>query len=226
MDKPEGGSYVPTLGELYQYEDLFFRDPDGKNVKSPCELLKFRYEYVGKMPDGSFWGVIRLTQGFLVPPNRSHVKVTVKVTWHGQEFKEELVVPLNSQPYRDVDIPPGSDPIRAYDKYLQEDLRRKENLIELRKKICLDARFAELRPLFYKISVMIEGHDKVFGFDDTDYENIMEIFKQYCSGEIGTYFAVKQSVSPDDENFDAAIATIAAMDKSIPVIICRIGWPS
>ena len=223
VDKPEGANYVPTAGDLYQYEDLFFRDPTGENVQSPCELLKFKYEYVGKMPDGSFWGVIRLTRGFLVPPNRLHAKVTVKVTWHGQEFKEELVVPLNSQPYRDVEIPPGSDPIRAYNKYEDEDLTRKGNLIDLRRKICLDARFAELRPLFYKITVMIEGHDKVFGFDDADYENIMEIFKKYCSGEIGTYFAVKQTVSPDDENFDAAIATIAAMDKSIPVIICRIG---
>ena len=223
VDKDKGGDYVPTTGELYLYENLFFRDPEGKNVPSPCELLQFKYEYVGKMPDGSFWGVIRATKGFLVPPNRSHAKVTVKVKWHGQEFKEELVVPLNSQPYRDVEIPPGSDPIRAYDKYLQEDLKRQENLIDLRRKIVMDRRFAELRPLFYKIAVMLEGHDKVFGFDDADYENIMHIFKQFASGEIGTYFAVKQTVSPDDENFDAAIATIAAMDRSIPVIICRIG---
>ena len=223
VDKAPGAHYVPTAGDLVQYEDLFFRDPTGENVQSPCDLLKFKYEYVGMMPDGSFYGVIRLTNGFLVPPNRSHAKVTVTVTWHDQEFKEELVVPLNSQPYRDVEIPPGSDPIRAYDQYLQEDQRRYENLLDLQRKIVLDHRFAELRPLFYKITVMLEGHDKVFGYDDADYENIMQIFKKFASGEIGTYFAVKQSVSPDDEDFDAAIATIAAMDKSIPVIICRIG---
>jgi hypothetical protein len=223
VDKAPGAHYVPTAGDLVQYEDLFFRDPTGENVQSPCDLLKFKYEYVGMMPDGSFYGVIRLTNGFLVPPNRSHAKVTVTVTWHGQEFKEELVVPLNSQPYRDVEIPPGSDPIRAYDQYLQEDQRRYENLLDLQRKIVLDHRFAELRPLFYKITVMLEGHDKVFGYDDADYENIMQIFKKFASGEIGTYFAVKQTVSPDDEDFDAAIATIAAMDKSIPVIICRIG---
>lgn len=223
VDKAPGAHYVPTAGDLVQYEDLFFRDPTGENVQSPCDLLKFKYEYVGMMPDGSFYGVIRLTNGFLVPPNRSHAKVTVTVTWHGQEFKEELVVPLNSQPYRDVEIPPGSDPIRAYDQYLQEDQRRYENLLDLQRKIVLDHRFAELRPLFYKITVMLEGHDKVFGYDDADYENIMQIFKKFASGEIGTYFAVKQTVSPDDEDFDAAIATIATMDKSIPVIICRIG---
>ena len=223
VDKDKGGDYVPTTGELYLYENLFFRDPEGKNVPSPCELLQLKYEYVGEMPDGSFWGVIRATEGFLVPPNRSHVKVTVKVKWHGQEFKEELVVPLNSQPYRIVDIPPGGDLMRALAKYDNEDLKRKENLIDLRRKIVMDHRFAELRPLFYKIAVMLEGHDKVFGFDDADYENIMHIFKQFASGEIGTYFAVKQTVSPDDEDFDAAIATIAAMDRSIPVIICRIG---
>ena len=223
VDKPEGAHYVPTAGDLYLYEDVFFRDPTGENVQSPCDLLKFKYEFAGMMPDGSFYGIIRLTNGFLVPPNRSHAKVTVTVTWHGQEFKEELIVPLNSQPYRDVEIPPGSDPIRAYDKYLQEDQKRYENLLDLRRKIVMDHRFAELRPLFYKITVMLEGHDKVFGYDDADYENIMQIFKKFASGEIGTYFAVKQTVSPDDEDFDAAIATIAAMDKSIPVIICRIG---
>jgi hypothetical protein len=223
VDKAPGAHYAPTAGDLVQYGDLFFRDPNGENVPSPCDLLKFKYEYAGMMPDGSFYGIIRLTRGFLVPPNRSHAKVTVTVTWHGQEFKEELVVPLNSQPYRDVEIPPGSDPIRAYDQYLQEDQRRYENLIDLQRKIVVDRRFAELRPLFYKITVMLEGHDKVFGYDDADYENIMQIFKKFTSGEIGTYFAVKQTVSPDDENFNAVVATIAAMDKSIPVIICRVG---
>ena len=175
------------------------------------------------LPDGGFWGVIRPTGGMLVAPNRSYAKVTVKVEWHGQEFKQELRVPVNSQPYRDVEIPPGSDVIRAYDKYDREDDRRMDQLVEIRRKIVMDHRFAELRPLFYKVAVMIEGHDKVFGFDDRDYENIMTIFKRYCSGEIGTYFAVRQTVSPDDEDFDAIVATIAAMDRSIPVIICRIG---
>ena len=223
VDKPEGAHYVPTVGDLYLYEDVLFRDPNGENVQSPCDLLKFKYEYAGMMPDGSFYGVIRLTNGFLVPPNRSHAKVTVTVTWHGQEFKEELIVPLNSQPYRDVEIPPGSDINQAYAKYTNEDQKRYENLLDLRNKIVMDHRFGELRPLFYKITVMLLGHDKVFGYDDADYENIMQIFKKFASGEIGTYFAVKQTVSPDDEDFDAAVATIAAMDKSIPVIICRIG---
>ena len=217
------GDYVPTLGDFVQYEHFFFRDFEGKNVPSPCELLKFRYQFRGGMPDGSFYGVIVPTGGFLVPPNRSFAKVTVTMTWHGQEFKQELRVPVNSQPYREVEVPPGGDVMRAYARYDNEDLRREEQLTDLRRKIVMDTRFAELRPLFYKLTVMLEGHDKVFGFDDRDYENIMKIFKQYASGEIGTYFAVKQSVSPEDENFDAVMSTIAAMDRSIPVIICRIG---
>ncbi|MBQ9450382.1 MAG: hypothetical protein IJU34_03570 [Bacteroidales bacterium] len=224
-DKPKGDAagYVPSAGDLAMYENLFFRDFTGENVPSPCELLKFRYEFRDWMPDGAFYGVIVATGGFLVPPNRSFAKVTVTMTWHGQEFKEELRVPVNSQPYRIVDIPPGGDLMRALAKYDNEDLKRKENLIDLRRKIVMDRRFAELRPLFYKVAVMIEGHDKAFGFDDRDYENIMHIFKQFTSGEIGTYFAVKQTVSPDDETFDAVVATIATMDRSIPVIICRIG---
>ena len=224
-DKPKGDAagYVPSAGDLAMYENLFFRDFTGENVPSPCDLLKFRYEFRDWMPDGAFYGVIVATGGFLVPPNRSFAKVTVTMTWHGQEFKEELRVPVNSQPYRIVDIPPGGDLMRALAKYDNEDLKRKENLIDLRRKIVMDRRFAELRPLFYKVAVMIEGHDKAFGFDDRDYENIMHIFKQFTSGEIGTYFAVKQTVSPDDEDFDAVVATIATMDRSIPVIICRIG---
>ena len=224
-DKPTGDAagYVPSAGDLAMYENLFFRDFTGENVPSPCDLLKFRYEFRDWMPDGAFYGVIVATGGFLVPPNRSFAKVTVTMTWHGQEFKEELRVPVNSQPYRIVDIPPGGDLMRALAKYDNEDLKRMENLIDLRRKIVMDRRFSELRPLFYKVAVMIEGHDKAFGFDDRDYENIMHIFKQFTSGEIGTYFAVKQTVSPDDETFDAVVATIATMDRSIPVIICRIG---
>ena len=219
---PHAGG-APSSGDYYLYEDLYFRDPEGKDIGSPCQTLNFKYEFRDWTKDGVFWGVIRPTGGFLVSPNRCHAKVTVSMEWHGQEFKKELVVPLNSQPYRIVDIPPGGDLVRALARYEDEDLRRKGNLIDIRRKIVVDTSFRELAPLFYKLSVMIEGHDTAFGFDDADYNGIMSIYDRYCQGKIGTAFTLKHTVSADDEDLDAAIATIAAMDRSIPVIVLRIG---
>ena len=219
---PQAG-YVPSSGDFYLYENLFFRDPEGKDIGSPCQTLDFKYEFRDWTKDGVFWGVIRPTGGFLVSPNRSHAKVTVRMEWHGQEFKKEFVVPVNSQPYRIVDIPPGGDLTRALARYENEDLRRMENLVDIRRKIVIDTNFRELSPLFYKLSVMIEGHDVAFGFDDADYNGIMSIFDRYCQGEIGYSFAVKELASTGDEDLDAALATIAAMDRSIPVIVLRIG---
>ncbi len=215
--------YVPSSGDFYLYENLFFRDPEGKDIGSPCQTLDFKYEFRDWTKDGVFWGVIRPTGGFLVSPNRSHAKVTVRMEWHGQEYRKEFVVPLNSQPYRIVDVPPGGDITRALARYEDEDLRRMENLVDIRRKIVLDTNFRGLSPLFYKLSVMIEGHDVAFGFDDADYNGIMSIFDRYCQGKIGYAFAVKDLASTGDEDLDAALATIAAMDRSIPVIVLRIG---
>lgn len=219
---PQAG-YVPSSGDFYLYENLFFRDPEGKDIGSPCQTLDFKYEFRDWTKDGVFWGVIRPSGGFLVSPNRSHAKVTVRMEWHGQEFKKEFIVPVNSQPYRIVDIPPGGDLTRALARYENEDLRRMENLVDIRRKIVLDTNFRGLSPLFYKLSVMIEGHDVAFGFDDADYNGIMSIFDRYCQGKIGYAFAVKELASTGDEDLDAALATIAAMDRSIPVIVLRIG---
>ncbi len=219
---PHAG-YVPSSGDFYLYENLFFRDPEGKDIGSPCQTLDFKYEFRDWTKDGVFWGVIRPTGGFMVSPNRCHAKVTVRMEWHGQEFKKEFIVPVNSQPYRIVDIPPGGDLTRALARYENEDLRRMENLVDIRRKIVLDTNFRGLSPLFYKLSVMIEGHDVAFGFDDADYNGIMSIFDRYCQGKIGYAFAVKDLASTGDEDLDAALATIAAMDRSIPVIVLRIG---
>ena len=218
-----GEHFTPGEVDLEVYDDLFFRDPDGQNVPSPCKLLNFKYEPRGRRSDGAFWGVIKPTSGFLVAPNRSHAKVTVTVCWKGKEYTEEHVVPLNSQPYRIVDVPPGGDLNQALEKYAKLDDERMEQLRKLRRKICLDHRFMELRPLFYKISVMIEGHDKAFGFDDHDFENIMSVFERFADGQIGAYFAVKDTVSEEGQEYDITMSALSAWDKSIPVIVCRIG---
>ena len=74
------------------------------------------------MPDGGFWGIIRATEGYITSPNRSHVKVKVSMTWHGQTFTQEVRVALISQPFRTLnDIPAGMDVNVALKKWDTED---------------------------------------------------------------------------------------------------------
>lgn len=220
-----GNAGVPTRGTLYLYEDFFFRDFDGSQTGAICEKMKFKYEFRDVLPDSSFWGVIRATDGFLVAPNRSHAKVTVKVGWHGQTFTKELVVPVNSQPYRDFVVPPGGDLMQAWAQFEHEDEKRLEKLKMLQEKICFDLRFVELRPLFYKVTVMLEGYNKAFGFFDPDYQGIMDVYERYCAGEIGTYFVAREAMATNlyDDLADAAMATVMNMRHTKSVIACRIG---
>lgn len=221
----QGDIGVPTRGTLYAYENLFFRDLDGSQTGAICEKLKFKYEFRGVVPGSSFWGIIRATDGFLVAPNRSHAKVTVKVGWHGQEFVRELVVPVNSQPYRDFVVPPGGDLMQSWARFDHEDEMRREKLHMLQQKICFDMRFVELRPLFYKVTVMLEGYHKAFGFFEPDYQGVMDLYERYCAGEIGTYFVARETMATNlyDDLTDAAMATAMNMRHSFPVIACRIG---
>lgn len=223
MEKTEAiGDYLPTQGELYAYGDLFFRDWNGEAVPSPVEALQFKYQFRGCTEDGSFWGIFYPSAGVLVAPNRSHARVKVKMTWHGQVFTEELVVPLNSQPYRTVNVPPGGDFHNEEAKWENNAIQQLDTLTHLRWRMASSPELAELRPLFYKITVMIEGFDLQFGFDQGDYENIMSIAKDFADGKIGAYYAVRQGVGNGEDDEDLFIATIANMDRSIPVIITRI----
>ncbi len=221
----EGYNGVPNADQLYAYENLFFRDIDGTKTGNICEKLKFKYEFRDVLPDSSFWGIIRATDGFLVAPNRSHAKVKVTMGWHGQTFTEELIVPLNSQPYRDFEIPPGADLSTTLIKYDMEDFRRTEELKEMRFKICFYSEFFELRPLFYKLTVMLEGYNKAFGYFEPDFQGMVNIFKQYTRGEIGTYYVARDAMATNlyDDLADAAMATAMEMRHSWAVIGCRIG---
>ena len=171
----DDSNYIPLGGELVTYEGRFYRDYTGESIPSLVNALKFEYTSIGHMPDGGFWGIIRATEGYITSPNRSHVKVKVSMTWHGQTFTQEVRVALISQPFRTLnDIPAGMDVNVALKKWDTEDENRQENLREIQRNICWDARFQELRPMFYKVTVMLEGFGKAFGYDEEDYKNVMD----------------------------------------------------
>ena len=215
-------AYVPSDGDLVTYDGRFYRDYNGETIASPVKTLAFEYKTAGSMPSGGYWGVISATQGYMAPPNRSHVIVKASMVWRGKTYTQEVRVPLNSQPLRDR-IPEGMDVMQALARWDSIDESRTKNLMDIRRNICLDRRFMELRPMFYKVMVMLEGFNKAFGYDDADYENVMEVYRRFCLGEIGTAFANKSTFSPDTEDLDAAMATITAMDRSVPVILLRVG---
>lgn len=217
------GKYIPTMGEFREFGDKLFWDAEGAYVPSPCDTLKFKYEPVGKRSDDVYWGVVRATGGYLVSPNRSHAKVTVKMTWGGQEYKEELRVPINSQPFREVNVPEGGDVVRALHEWDKREQKWTENLEKIQQEILLDKRFAEIRPLFYKVTVMLNGYNSAFGFDKVDYETIMSIYERFRKGEIGSAFAVRHTVNRMTEDDDAMWETLCAMDKDVKVIALRIG---
>ena len=201
-------------------ESLLFLDKYGKQVEKLCDSMKFQYAFEMVGEDNTVIGTIHATQGGLLPPNRAKAKVLMVASWHGQTFSQEMVVPIISQPFVDI------NDNQRYNAWLKDNQRKFEQIVDIRSKIAFDPHFNELMPFYYKVYAMVEGYDPRFGIYEPDYNNIMRIFKRYCSGELGHYFvndAVwKPSWTEADENFNAFLATWGSMEKSIPVIGLRI----
>jgi hypothetical protein len=228
VEEPETGqikSVIPDKDPAFVFldlpdESLLFLDKYGNQIQNLCESMKFQYAFETVAEDNLVLGTIHATEGGLLPPNRAKAKVLMVVSWHGQTYSQEMVVPIISQPFVDI------NDNRRYNEWLKDNQRKFEQLVDIRYKIAFDPRFNELMPFYYKVYALVEGYDPRFGIYEPDYNNIMRIFKRYCSGELGHYFvndAVwKPTWTEADENFNAFMATWGSMEKSIPVIGMRI----
>ena len=214
---------IPDSDPVITIEDVpdnktMFADKYGAVIERPCELMNFKYEFRGILEsDNQFneviwWGIVRSTRGYLLPPNRAKAKVTATVTYKEETFTDTVTVPVISQPYRD------RISYAEYQRLLKEDFEKLEKLKRIRKKIASDVRFSGLLPFYYKVEAMVEGYHRDFGFYEPDYERVIRIFDKYCSGEIGHYFINENIWRPDwteaDENFDAFLATFSSIENS------------
>lgn len=218
-------SVIPDTEPVFSFEDLpegnlLFIDKNGNRVQNPCQLMQFKYTCRGSYDDNTVWGVICSTAAGLFPPNRAKARVTLRVSWRGQTFEDSIEVPIISQPYVDI-----AD-IDKYNRWLDENEQRYKKILELKHKIEFNRAFHELFPFYYKVYAMAEGYHPDFGVYEPDYKRIMHIYDSFVSGKIGHYFANETAwhtgLSAADENFNAFLATFAAMEKSWPVIGMRI----
>ena len=228
VQEPETGqlkSVIPDKDPAFVFldlpdESLLFLDKYGRAVENLCASMKFEYAFVDVDQDNTVIGTIHATAGGLLPPNRAKAKVLMVVSWHGQTFSQEMVVPIISQPF--VDITDN----QRYNAWLNDNQRKYEQLVELRHKIAYDPHFAELLPFYYKVFALVEGYDPRFGIYEPDYNKLMKVFNDYCSGHIGHYFVNDSVWKPTwteaDENFNAFVATWGTMEKSKTVLGLRI----
>lgn len=225
-------SPIPDDDPEFIFEDVFiadsekcmlFKDKDNKEVPKPCETLGFKYHYISVEPQNLVRGVLCPENGYLMSPNRSLAKVTIKAHWKGQTFTTQMLVPLISQPYRELKIEPGSDVVHASLDVMNQDHTRRRELESMLEKLKSDPNFVQLQPLWYKIHVMLEGYHENFGFYDPDFNGIVDIFRRYTRGDIGTVFVNKHVMNADEEDEYAFYATLSSMESSIAVIGLRIG---
>ena len=121
-------------------------------------------------------------------------------------------MPIISQPYVDI------NDNQEYSRWLNENQRRYEKLVELKNKIEFNPMFAELTPFYYKVYAMVEGYHPDFGLYEPDYEKIMRVYEKLVSGQIGNAFANESAwfsgISQADENFNAFLATFGEIERS------------
>lgn len=216
---------LPDKEPVFVFQDimepnLVFMDRDGNTVTDLCKHMDFKYGFDHVDDDNTVVGVLRSSGGGLMPPNRSKAMVTLKVSYHGQEYEDYDVVPIISQPYRHIDDD------REYSRALKEDERKLDQLMDIRRKMLVDPMFAELLPFYYKVDTLIETYDAKFGIYEPDYEKMMRVFDKYCRGEIGNAFVNEEVFTPNwtftDECFNALMATYAPLEKSAKGIAFRI----
>ena len=210
-------SVIPDTEPVFSFEDvaegrLLFADRFGNEIYNLCQLMNFQFDLRSVDSDNTVRGVIRSHGGGLLSPNRAKAKVTVSVSYQGKSYTDSVLVPVISQPYRDI-----SD-TREYNATIKREEEQLKKLISIRSKIGFDPRFAGLMPFYYKVNAMVEGYSPEFGLSQPDYEKIMKAYNDYCSGKIGHYFVNNAVWTPawteTDENFNAFVATYGEMERS------------
>lgn len=218
-------SVIPDTEPVFTFEDvaegsLIFMDKEGNMISNPCQLMNFKFDLQHVDEDNTVVGVIRSHGGGLLPPNRAKAKVTVTVTYQNKSYSDSVEVPVISQPYRDI------TDNREYSRVLHEDEKKYKQLLSIQSKIAWDPKFAYLMPFYYKVNAMVEGYSQEFGFYEPDYQKIMKVFDDYCSGKIGHYFVNNSAWTPSwtaaDENLDAFVTTYGNMEKTWTFLGARI----
>lgn len=231
-DKDELICPIPSKDPEFTFEDLYdndrekcmlFCDRDGKEIKEPCKLLEFKYQYRHVLGQHVVHGSLFPTQGYLEAPNRSLVRVTVKAIWNGKTFSNSIVVPLISQPYREEVIEAGENYVDAYVRYDKLDAERTRKLEDMLETVKNDRRFVELVPLYYKVRIMLLGYHRQFGYHEPDYNGIDEIFHKFTRGDIGTAFVNNYVIDPNHEDLDAALKAWKDTESTWTYIAARIG---
>ena len=218
-------SVIPDTEPVFTFEDvaegsLLFMDKEGNMISNPCQLMNFKFDLHHIDEDNTVVGIIRSHGGGLLPPNRAKAKVTITVRYQNKIYSDSVVVPIISQPYRDI------TDNQEYSRVLHEDEKKYDQLLRIRSKIAYDPKFAYLMPFYYKVNAMVEGYSHEFGFYEPDYQKIKKVFDDYCSGKIGHYFVNNAAWSPSwtaaDENLDAFVTTYGEMEKTWTFLGARI----
>lgn len=195
-----------------------FWGKDGNRLDKPCEALDFRY-FISDIEgvDNTLHYDILPVNGVMQPPNRSQADVTVSLTWEGKPYQATERVNVISQPYR-TDL----DGRRA--EYREQDRHREERLTYIKRKILDDPVYGDMMPVCYLIDAMLDGYAPEFGYFEPDWLRVRSLFIRYTTGEIG-------SIEANDLAFygraleysDAFKMTVQGFNKSIPLIVLRIG---
>ena len=218
-------SVIPDTEPVFTFEDvaegsMMFMDKEGNIISNPCQLMNFKFDLQHVDEDNTVVGIIRSHGGGLLPPNRAKAKVTVHVTYQNKSYTDSVVVPVISQPYRDI------NDNQEYSRVLHEDEKKYDQLLKIRSKIAYDPKFAYLMPFYYKVNAMVEGYSQEFGFYEPDYQKIKRAFDDYCSGKIGHYFVNNAAWTPAwtaaDENLEAFVTTYGNMEKTWTFLGARI----
>ncbi len=198
--------------------DTIFKDAKGEKIEKPCEYLQFNFSFdkVEELNNEMVFTCFA-TNGILVAPNRGKAKLKIQVRWNNRTFTDEKEVPLLSQPYR------IKTSISDINKYELEDKKMTENLMRIQHQVQNVDNFYSLRPLYYKINVMLEGYHIDFGYYLPDYYGILYLYSRYVTGELGDYQTEFDQSSTSQMLLDATHLALTSFSSSGVAIALRIG---
>lgn len=162
-------------------EDALYADVQSKDTRDLTDAELIKKLNMGAMvshihSDNSV--ELRLfSLGMLDAPSRRKVRLVCDVVYKGKHYSNHQDVWLCSQRFRQM----SNDKLTALWK---KDKEKTENLEYMRRSLIHQDGMERIFPLIKFIDLMLEGYDPMFGYEQEQYDMVLNVYQAFCRGHI------------------------------------------
>lgn len=151
-------------------------------------------------------------KAILDPPTRFTARLSLTADCGNYTETVEKEISMYSQPVRQAES------TEQQMQWLKRDSQISEGLQNIQKYIWDNGLYSRLFPLDKYIDAMLDGYDPSFGYDDSQYDTVKDVFLRFINGETAGANATAASVTLGDEMrmyIDSFLSTSEQVEDSM-----------